>query len=179
MKLTIDKRGKKEYYDEFLYITNTANRLLKKPTRKAHRLTKKLLFQLIIYTLLTCLYSYCYAIYKDIFFLIVVTAILTYIIVLSAYLMSVNVRIKRLMSNKQIIEFEINKEGIFYKTDESELHLTWDNTKYIIINKYSITFLPKEIKLFILSTSTDYKKEVLAAIKKYNHEDLIIVNNTK
>ena len=50
----------------------------------------------------------------------------------------------------------------------------WKDIKYILINKYSISFIPRDKNNILLSISTEYKDKVIDAINKYNYSNLVI-----
>ena len=48
MEIIVNKRGPKEYYEEFLYILYEYRRFLKKPTLKAYQFTKRTLTNIFL-----------------------------------------------------------------------------------------------------------------------------------
>ena len=57
--------------------------------------------------------------------------------------------------------------------------LYWDAIEYIIINKYSISILPKNFACIALFVEINSKDELITALKKYKKEELLIDNSNK
>ena len=83
------------------------------------------------------------------------------------------------MTSRGETTFEITKKEVKVEKETQKLQLNWDSIQYIIINKYSITFLPKDETIIMIGISTEYKDEVLEEIKKLNKEELLIDNTEK
>ena len=75
--------------------------------------------------------------------------------------------------------FEITKEHISLENKKQNIELSFDSIKYIIINKETISFIPKEINAtsIVMFISTKYKEDVMTALKKYKKEELVIDNS--
>ncbi len=177
MKIEVNKRGTKEYYDEFLYILSNIRKIKKRPQKKVHNLTIVLkaygIFLLVSIILLIILY------YKsfDIIFIFssgMLTLLLIYTIF---YLCFVTKRINHFQERKTKIVINLTKEGITFIDDTKNIKIKWSEIDIILVNKYSISFIPKDISNIFISISTEYKDLVLKGTNKYNYNSLIIDNS--
>ena len=94
------------------------------------------------------------------------------------YLKIINKQIEdymRVTGNRAI---EINDKGIESIDEEKIVRIKWEDIYRIIINKYTICFVPEEknSKIF-MSISKEYKNEVIEGLKNYKKETLLIDNS--
>ena len=74
----------------------------------------------------------------------------------------------------------IDETGIENKEENKTVSkLYWDAIEYIIVNKYSISILPKNFAHFAIFIEISSKKEVLKTLEKYNQTNLLIDNSNK
>lgn len=183
MKLVIkDQKTEKDkqFYDEFLFVATFHKRVRKKPTKKVRLLSTNYKIGLGI-----CLgYSFLLIVlglsvgfdFLDYLF-IGMFIILGFIYARS--LSIVNNRLKLYMTSRGETTFEITKKEVKVEKETQKLQLDWDSIQYVIVNKYSITFLPKDETIIMIGISTEYKDQVLEEIKKLNKEELLIDNTKK
>ena len=76
---------------------------------------------------------------------------------------------------------EINDIGILNDDGNMKIQINWDSIQVIVINKYTISIIPKNEVLnnIIISLSTKYKKEFIKGLKKYNKEFLLVDNSDR
>lgn len=176
MKIEIDKVGSKKYYDEFLYILSNYKRILDNPRIKAKSSVLTFLYTDIIcvLTLAMCLFFYLKD--KDIIFGILSIVFILFLIIFTTLTIAANMRIKNLMSKcgKKVID--ITQDFVCFTDDSKEIKVKWNDIAYIVINTYSICFIPKSIDSILISINVDYKEKVLEAIKEVDKTDLIVDN---
>lgn len=177
MKIEVNKRGKKEYYDEFLYVVTMRKRIKKNPNQKVQTLTFYLKKYICYILLSVLLFIFFYYKTKNIFFMIYIGMVIIILLYIVVYLLNTNKMIKTLMSKTDTKIVEINKSGVEYKDSEKNIKIDWKNIEFILLNKYSICFIPKDDSNIFISISSDYKYKVLTAIKEFNKEDLIKDNS--
>lgn len=175
MKFEIKERGTKEYYDEVLYVAFRYMDFLKKPKRKVFKLTKFLLILTIITILFLTLSIYLYYISKDIFYIILIGLLSAIIFISFISFIIAKRRIKYFMSEIDTKIIDINNNGIEYIDESKNYRIKWEDIKNIIINKYSICFIPRT--KILISIYIEYKSDVIKTLKKYHKEDLLIDNN--
>ncbi len=177
MKIEVKERGSKSYYDEFLFVVNKYRSLLKKPNVKVSKLTVFLKQYLLLILLSIIIFIASYIFTYDILF-ILFTGMLSILFIFSIYyLILINKRINYLMNETGSKIININKDYVEYSDEDKSYKVKWENIKYVIINKYSICFMPYLKSEILISISTDYKDKILNAIKKYQKEKILIDNS--
>ncbi|MBR3162117.1 MAG: hypothetical protein IKF19_05245 [Bacilli bacterium] len=177
-----------KYYEELLTITKFYKKISKKPTLKTIELSKLrikvfsfyqlLLTMLIIYTFLIRYY-----------FLLELQISLFVLLVLSLCI-SIrkikNIVKKEIKSCKEIkdtsIIFNENEiiKHIKYNDENKTSSISFSNVKYIIINNYTIIFMPKKtnpLEESIICIPAIDKKKIMPYFKKIDKENIIIDNS--
>ena len=167
------EKGNKKYYEEIMYISSNYYIFKKRPKTKAHSLVKVFIFYIILFSLifLSCLFIPNLYILSVIAFIILVIYI--YLLVETKY------KLREFMKHNNSI-ITIDETGIENK-EENEISskLYWDAIEYIIVNKYSISVLPKNFAHFAIFIEISSKKEVLKALEKYSKANILIDNSNK
>ena len=81
------------------------------------------------------------------------------------------------MNEKGSKTINIEKDYISYKDNNKSFRVEFDDLKYVVINKYSICFIPKNKLSALISINVEYKKDVIDALSKYKKDYLIVDNN--
>ena len=173
MEILMNNEEPSEYYDEVLYVASNYRKFVKNPRRKITGLKRYALFLtsislifLVIFSIVTIIQK------KDIYFYIVILFAVAFVLGIFYYLLIRN-RISKFkssdISKKLIIEndnFELVIGDDVYKLAKSEI-------QYILINRYSICFLPRTTA-YVLAVDIKYKNQILANI---SDKSLIIDNS--
>ena len=178
MEIVVNKRGPKEYYDEFLYVLYSFKKFLKNPKTKANSFTKSMTFNIMLGAIGLVLMIVSYLVFKDTIFMIF---IMTFVFILVIYIliyMQGKKRLNQMMSDEQEKIIKIDEEGVTYKDADKLFQLSWNKIKYILINKYSISFLPSTADMIMVSISNEYLDDILKAIEEVNKKDLIVDNRS-
>lgn len=90
-----------------------------------------------------------------------------------------NYKLKEYMlhDNSTIIIDETGIESI--ENNEVSKKLCWSAIERIIINKYSISILPKNFAHFAIFIEKSSKEKVIEALKKYNKQNLLVNHSQK
>ncbi len=176
MKIEIKKKPKKEFYDEFLYVTGNYKKIKDNPYKKVRLLTKetKKIYSFIM--VFFALFILAYLRYGDKLYLFVIAALFLLSIFVIGYYSAIKKSIKLYLNNDIKQTINITDKGIELTGNSKTIKINWKSIAYIIINEYSICILPKKQTEIMIALSTDYKKEFLKGIKKYKKEDLVIDN---
>ncbi len=181
------------YYNECLYILFNYNKIKNNPHTKVNSLSKILLIKEITFLILIIATIVLYVFTKYIPWLIL-TAILVFLLSQNLYThILVKNRIKSEITNKveKKIENKIQtkkEEIIQYKETKTENKkkikiesnsTKWDDVLYVIINKYTICYLPKKDPNKLICSSIDEQAKILKDLDKYNRRDLLIDNSDK
>ena len=175
MKIKVNERGPKDYYDEFLYIAFRYKDFKKKPERKAYRLTSFLLVLIPITILCMILTIIMYINTKDILDIVLITLLVFIFLVSLKYFIVTKKHLNYFMNYQGEKIIDIDSDGIKYLDNQKSISVNWSNILKIIINKYSICVLPKDTNILIFIYN-GYFEELLQGLKKYHKEDLIIDN---
>lgn len=175
MEIGIDKIGSKEYYGEVLSVMSNYAKLVKNPNQKIRPLTAQAIIltviSLVFLVIFTILYiqDQSYALYFYVVLIFAVAFILGII-----YYILINRRISKLKSIGGDRKLIIEDDFVEMNVGDEKTRLEISQIKYVIINKYSISFLPQNNSLKLIAVSVDYKEEILKAIKDKN----IVVDNS-
>ena len=179
MKIEIDSKPNKNYYDEHLYVVNYYKSIKKKPQKKVHRMTRLLLgyevFALLYIALLcfACKGNFSTFTYVALTGLVIVA--LTVILLLGRVVKGLN----DLMKENLQKTIEITKDEVSYLDENKKVSIKWDNVEFVVINKYSTAFFSKDATNLIISVSMDYKTQVLQGIEEAGRMDLVVDNSGK
>ncbi|WP_458406247.1 hypothetical protein [Methanobrevibacter sp.] len=175
MEIGIDKIGSKEYYGEVLSVMSNYAKLVKNPNQKIRPLTAQAIIltviSLVFLVIFTILYiqDQSYALYFYVVLIFAVAFILGII-----YYILINRRISNLKNISGDRKLIIEDDFVEMNVGDEKTRLEISQIKYVIINKYSISFLPQNNSLKLIAVSVDYKEEILKAIKDKN----IVVDNS-
>ena len=178
MKLEINDRGDSKFYDEVLSITYNYNKILKNPRKKIYPLRLDAIKYGIISLILFISYSFLAVVDNNFKMNVILMYSFLILIILSIiYYIVLTKRIKDYKNKKGIIKIIINKKEVEYKDVDNSYRLRWNNIKYIIINKRTISFIPSSRDNYLIMVNIKYKKEIIDEIKNLGKEELLIDNN--
>lgn len=176
MKFSIKERGSRDYYNEFLYIVFNYKMFLKNPYKKAHKLTNMLLYYGIMLLLFIGLFIYFYIDESSNFYLIFI-GFFSFVFLLDVFILISGIkRINNYVNDKDTKHISIEKDYIEYKDNSKSFKVKFKDIKYVIMNKYSICFLPSSLNNAIISITIEYKNDIINVLKKFKREELIIDN---
>lgn len=176
MKLEISTPGPREYYDEMLYVLSYYKKIKKNPRVKVHSLTKYLSVFIVLLIIYIAIMFIANKTFHDLLFIYLAgisSILLAYYIFV---LLNANKRIKEYINNTGTKIIEINDEGVRFKDDKRDFLINWSSIHSIVINNYSICFIPEDMSNIVVSISSEYANEVLKGIKEVNKEDLAYDN---
>lgn len=178
MKIETNEIGKKEYYDEFLYILFNLNKIKGKPKKKVYGLTKCLMIYIVLILCSMALFIFLYLDSKKVFYIFFIgmsALLLIYAVFLDVITYK---RIKMFMSisgNKTVLA---NENGIEFIDKDKNIRMNWDDIAYILINKESICMIPKTMFSNIISLSLRHREDIINCLKKYEKDNLLIDNSS-
>lgn len=173
MEIPIETADNPKYYDEALYIASNYNKFIKNPRKKAIGLTRYAFFLtgvslifLAIFTALTLTrHSNLYFYIAILFAVAVIMGIIYYLLIKS--------RISKLRKNNDTKKLIIENEYIELIVGKQRFHMEKSDIQYVLINKYSLCFLPR-LKTDIIAIEVKYKNQVL---ENLNEKSLIVDNS--
>ena len=180
MEIEINKKPTRDFYDELLYITTNYKKYLDNRNKLAKQTTSAVT-KYLIFTIIGVIFSLSsYLIFdKDNFFLLTGAIFAICMILSIIYLRIIKNNMNLLLTNseKNKSTLIIDDKNVSLKKDSSTTKISWNTIDSILINKYSIIFLPGEIINPYIAIPSTYKKEVITALKKYKKIELLIDNS--
>lgn len=180
MKIVVKEKNK-EFFDECMFIQMNIRYVMKKPHRKVWYARKYCLSWAAVALaaiLLILSNGLLHGIRVPEIFFIMFFGYYAFILIYNYFVINKNVN--SYMNDENLENtFEITKEHISLENKKQNIELSFDSIKYIIINKETISFIPKEINAtsIVMFISTKYKDDVMTALKKYKKEELVIDNS--
>lgn len=178
MEIVVNKRGPKEYYDEFLYILYEYKRFLKNPKTKANSFTKMMTFNIVLGVIGLVLMIVSYIVFKDTIFMIFIIALIFVSVFTIPIYTQGKKRLNDMMNDTQEKIIKIEDEGITYKDNDKLYQISWNKIKCILINKYTVAFFPSTIDTLMISISNEYLDDILKGIEEVNKKELIVDNRS-
>ncbi|MBQ6098556.1 MAG: hypothetical protein IJL02_01675 [Methanobrevibacter sp.] len=175
MEIEIDKTESNNYFGEVLAVMSNYQKLAENPKRKIRGLN----FQAIALTgiaavflmIFTALYlldpNYTSFLYVIIIFLVALFLGIIYIILIRR-------RISRLKNNNSDKKLIIEDDYVEMHIGDEQFRLNFTDMQWIILNRYSITFLPKTKGATLIAVEIKYKDTVIKSIK----DKSLIVDNS-
>lgn len=165
MKIDIDKNSCDEYYGEVLAIASDYKKLADNPRRKLRSPTTWPLLYAGISAAFIFAFSLLYMADKSQGMYILVIALFTVTLILCVpYYILVLRRMAKLMTNNCKKTLVIEEGYVELAVEGEKERLEMSNVKHVIINDYSIAFLPKNTSSKIIAVDKQYQDEVLEAI---------------
>ena len=179
MEFKIKNNGSKEFYDEFLYVVTQYKKIKNNPEKKAYRMTRYLIIYILFVLAGMLLFGFMYSGHKNLIWAALIGMYSLLLVYLVIYLVNLTKKIKTYidMEDEQIIN--IDDKGVKISSGENAFTINWDDIANIVVNKYSICFIPKTAANFLMSVSVEYIDNVVEAIKKVNRESLLVDNFDK
>jgi len=179
MKLIIERQDEKterNMYDELLFITSKYNTIMKNPRLKVHKVTNVFWGYIVMGLLLVAFFTY-FAIKRNspLFIALIILAVLCIIFSIK-YLIDAYKFINKELSKKEKSELTINTSGVrLTKGKGFDYKMSWDDIAYVIVNKHSLVFLPKD-RTMLIGLNSCYNGQIVKALLDEKKDDLLIDN---
>ena len=179
MKIQIDEKGTRGYYDEITYIKLNYSKVLDNPVRPAKTMTGYVATRAIGFLVVVIAAVYLYFNTKDIIYAAIsVAMVIAEIAIISSLINGIN-KMNSLMREDGPRVIEVDDEGIRSIQGDDTIELKWDDITCIAINKHSIAVLPKETRMYGIYADLRYRSELEQAIRATGHFYMIEDNVTK
>lgn len=177
MKINISDTAEKKYYNEFYWILLNYDELRSEPRSRVHFATTRPLVYSIISIIMIIIFGTSLAInghlintYPLVFFSLVLIASVSYLIYVTRI-------INKYHSIKGKRSLQIAKYFVEVQNESGKYRLLWRDTNYVLFNRYTICFIPKDPTKILISTRIEYKKEIKKALRAYSKRRFIIDNS--
>ena len=173
MTFNSNEKGNKKYYEEIMYISSNYYIFKKNPKTKVHSLTKVFTLYLILIFILFISFLFIPKLYAISVVAFLLLIIYIYLLVEAKY------KLREYMKQQNSI-IKIDETGIENThKNMTSTKLYWDAIEHIIINKNTISVLPKNFSHSAIFIEIHSKEETLKALKKYNKLHLLTDNSNK
>ncbi len=176
MIIEVKTRGSKEFYDEMLYVITYCKKFLKNPKKKAWQYTKFLYIYMGLSLAMLGAFIVLYTLDREWYSSVLIGAFLLCFFFVLILFFTVTKRIKMYMNDKSDKTIEITNECISYSSDTMNLKMNKDDIGVIVINKYSICVLPKQLNSYAISISMDYLDEFLKGTNENGYSNMVVDN---
>lgn len=176
MEIEIDNENSDEYYCEVMAAINNCEMLKYNPERKLHSPTVYPLIYAGISVAFILVFSFLYMADKTFTPYVYVLILFTITLILSVvyYVLTLR-RIGKIYTNGRDKKLVIGDDYVEITIDGEISKLKMSEIRHILINRYSIVFLPKSASSKLMAVDKRYRKEVVDAIS----DKSLIVDNSK
>lgn len=175
MEIRINDSGSKDYYGEVLAVMSSYGKLVKNPRQKIRGLHKQAMMLTGIALVFLLVFSILYAMdmsYTLYFYIIIIFSVALVLGII--YNILINRRISQLKNPGADKRLVIENDHVELSIDSEKTRLLISEIQYILINNYSIAFLPQNINSKMIAVNVAYKNEILNSINEKN----IIIDNS-
>jgi len=175
MEIRINDSGSKDYYGEVLAVMSNYGKLVKNPRQKIRGLHKQAMMLTGIALVFLVVFSILYAMdmsYTLYFYIIIIFAVALVLGII--YNILINRRISQLKNPGADKRLVIENDHVELSIDSEKTRLLISEIQYILINNYSIAFLPQNINSKMIAVNVAHKNEILNSINEKN----IIIDNS-
>lgn len=175
MEIRINDSGSKDYYGEVLAVMSNYGKLVKNPRQKIRGLHKQAMMLTGIALVFLLVFSILYAMdmsYTLYFYIIIIFAVALVLGII--YNILINRRISQLKNPGADKRLVIENDHVELSIDSEKTRLLISEIQYILINNYSISFLPQNINSKMIAVNVAHKNEILNSINEKN----IIIDNS-
>lgn len=175
MEIEIDKTGSDNYYGEVLAVMSNYSKLVKKPRQKIRGLNSQAILLTGISVVFLVIFAVLYLMSPNTAPYLYVIIIFSAALILGlVYIFLVNRRISKFKNDDSHKKLIIEDEYVEMRIGDEQFRLAFKDMQWIILNRYSITFLPKNEGATLMAVEIKYKNQVIGNIK----EKSLIVDNS-
>ena len=175
MEIELDKIESNNYYGEVLAVMSNYLKLVKNPKKKIRGTNTEALLLTGIALVFLVIFTGLYLMDKTYTLYLYVIIIFSIALILGiVYNVLIHRRISKLKNNDLDKKLIIEDDYVEMNIGEEQFRLNFKDMHWIILNKYSITFLPKIKGEKLIAIEIKYKNQVISNIK----EKSLIVDNT-
>ena len=174
MEIKIDKIGPDNYYGEVLAVMSNYSKLVKNPRQKIRGLNSQAILLTGIAVAFLAVFAVLYFMSPIMLYLLVIIIFSVALILGIIYILLVRRRISKFKNNDSLKKLIIEDEYVEMHMGDEQFRLNFADMHSILLNKYSITFLPKNEGSTLIAVEIKYKNQVIDNIK----EKQLIVDNS-
>ena len=163
------------YYNEVLAVVSDYKKLVKNPRQKIKGLNRQAVTLTVIAVAFLVVFSVLYLQNRSNSIYLIVVVIFAIAFVLGIiYNVLIRRRISKLKNRGSVRKLVIEDDYVELTVGNEKSRLEMSEIQYVLINKYSISFIPNKANSTLISIGISYREEVL---NNFSHKELIVDNS--
>lgn len=176
MEIKIDKIESDDYYNEVLAIISNYKKLVKNPRQKIKGLNRQAVTLTVIALAFLVIFSVLYLQNRSNLLYLIVVAIFAIALVMGIiYNILIRRRISKLKNKGSDRKLVIEEDYVELTVGNEKSRLEISEIQYVLINRYSISFIPNKTHSTLIAIGIRYRDDVL---NNFAHKELIVDNTS-
>ena len=164
------------YYNEVLAIVSNYKKLVDNPRQKIKGLNRQAITLTVISVAFLVVFSVLYLQNRSNTLYLIVVAIFAVAFVLGIiYNVLIRRRISKFKNKGSDRKLVIEEDYVELTVGNEKSRLEMSEIQYVLINKYSISFIPNKPNSTLIAIGISYKEDVL---NNFSHKELIVDNSS-
>ena len=176
MEIEMNKIESDAYYNEVLAIVSNYKKLVDNPRQKIKGLNRQAITLTVISVAFLVVFSVLYLQNRSNTLYLIVVAIFAVAFVLGIiYNVLIRRRISKFRNNVSHRKLVIEEDYVELTVGNEKSRLGMSEIQYVLINKYSISFIPNKANSTLIAIGIRYRGDVL---NNFSHKELIVDNSS-
>jgi len=164
------------YYNEVLAIVSNYKKLVENPRQKIKGLNRQAITLTVISVAFLVVFSFLYLQNRSNTLYLIVVAIFAVAFVLGIiYNVLIRRRISKFRNKGSDRKLVIEEDYVELTVGNEKSRLEMSEIQYVLINKYSISFIPNKPNSTLIAIGIRYREDVL---NNFSHKELIVDNSS-
>ena len=164
------------YYNEVLAIISNYKKLVENPRQKIKGLNRQAITLTVISVAFLVVFSFLYLQNRSNTLYLIVVAIFAVAFVLGIiYNVLIRRRISKFKNKGSDRKLVIEDDYVELTVGNEKSRLEMSEIQYVLINKYSISFIPNKANSTLIAIGIRYREDVL---NNFSHKELIVDNSS-
>ena len=175
MEIKLNKIESDAYYNEVLAIVSDYKKLVKNPRQKIKGVNRQAITLTVISVAFLVVFSFLYLQNRSNTLYLIVVAIFAIAFVLGIiYNVLIRKRISKLKNKSSDRKLVIEDDYVELTVGNEKSRLEMSEIQYVLINKYSISFIPNKANSTLIAIGISYREDVL---NNFARKELIVDNS--
>lgn len=176
MEIEMNKIESDAYYNEVLAIVSNYKKLVENPRQKIKGLNRQAITLTVISVAFLVVFSFLYLQNRSNTLYLIVVAIFAVAFVLGIiYNVLIRRRISKFRNKGSDRKLVIEDDYVELTVGNEKSRLEMSEIQYVLINKYSISFIPNKANSTLIAIGISYKSDVL---NNFARKELIVDNSS-
>ena len=176
MEIEMNKIESDAYYNEVLAIVSNYKKLVENPRQKIKGLNRQAITLTVISVAFLVVFSVLYLQNRSNTLYLIVVAIFAVAFVLGIiYNVLIRRRISKFRNRGSDRKLVIEEDYVELTVGNEKSRLEMSEIQYVLINKYSISFIPNKPNSTLIAIGIRYREDVL---NNFSHKELIVDNSS-